>query len=44
MKILLDECVTKKIKKYLEEFELSGVTEQGWSVRMQSPAVGSHNH
>jgi predicted nuclease of predicted toxin-antitoxin system len=27
MKILLDECVTKRLKKYLEEFEVSTVRE-----------------
>lgn len=31
MKILLDECVTKRLKKYLEEFEVFTVTELGWS-------------
>lgn len=29
MKILLDECVTKRLKKYLEEFEVSTVRELG---------------
>ena len=27
MKILLDECVTKRLKKYLEEFEVLTVME-----------------
>ena len=27
MKILLDECVTKRLKEYLEEFEVSTVRE-----------------
>ena len=27
MKILLDECVTKRLKKYLSEFEVFTVTE-----------------
>jgi uncharacterized protein DUF5615 len=27
MKILLDECVTKSLKKHLEEFEVSTVRE-----------------
>ena len=27
MKILLDECVTKRLKKYLEEFEVFTVRE-----------------
>lgn len=31
MKILLDECVTKKLKPYLKEFEVHTVTELGWS-------------
>jgi hypothetical protein len=31
MKILLDECVTKKLKKHLGEFEVFTVTELGWS-------------
>jgi hypothetical protein len=31
MKILLDECVTKRLKKYLHEFEVFTVTELGWS-------------
>ena len=31
MKILLDECVTKKLKKFLTEFEVFTVTEMGWS-------------
>jgi len=30
MKILLDECVTKKLKSYLKEFEVYTVTELGW--------------
>lgn len=29
MKILLDECVTKQLKKYLEEFEIFTVRELG---------------
>ncbi len=31
MKILLDECVTKKLKAYLLEFDVQSVTEMGWS-------------
>ena len=31
MKILLDECVTKRLKKFLTEFEVFTVTESGWS-------------
>jgi hypothetical protein len=30
MKILLDECVTKKLKPYLKEFEVFTVTELEW--------------
>jgi len=30
MKILLDECVTKKLKAYLKEFDVFTVTELGW--------------
>ena len=31
MKILLDECVTKRLKPHLQEFEVFTVTESGWS-------------
>ena len=31
MKILLDECVTKKLKNHLIEFEIFTVSEMGWS-------------
>ena len=31
MKILLDECVTKHLKKYLTEFDVCTVSEMGWS-------------
>ena len=31
MKILLDECVTKRLKKYLEEFEVFTIRELGLS-------------
>jgi predicted nuclease of predicted toxin-antitoxin system len=31
MKILLDECVTKKLKRYLVEFEVATVVEMNWS-------------
>lgn len=31
MKILLDECVTRKLKQYLTEFEVKTVVEMGWS-------------
>ena len=30
MKILLDECVTKRLKSHLEEFEVYTVREMGW--------------
>ena len=31
MKILLDECVTRKLKRYLTEFEIKTVVEMNWS-------------
>jgi predicted nuclease of predicted toxin-antitoxin system len=31
MKILLDECVTKRLKQYLTEFEVHTLAEFGWS-------------
>jgi hypothetical protein len=31
MKILLDECVTRKLKRYLTEFEVKTVVEMNWS-------------
>lgn len=31
MKILLDECVTRKLKQHLAEFEVSTVVEMSWS-------------
>ena len=31
MKILLDECVTKKLKSHLNEFDVFTVVEMGWS-------------
>lgn len=31
MKILLDECVTKKLKRHLDEFEVRTVVDMGWS-------------
>jgi len=31
MKILLDECVTKKLKPHLTEFEVKTVVEMDWS-------------
>ena len=31
MKILLDECVTKRLKPYLTEFEIFTVSEMKWN-------------
>ena len=31
MKILLDECVTKRLKQHLKEFEVFTVTEMRWN-------------
>ncbi len=31
MKILLDECVTKRLKAHLSKHEVFTVTEQGWN-------------
>jgi predicted nuclease of predicted toxin-antitoxin system len=31
MKILLDECVTKRLKSYLTAHDVTTVTEKGWS-------------
>ncbi len=31
MKILLDECVTQKLKQHLAEFEVKTVVEMNWS-------------
>ena len=31
MKVLLDECVTKRLKSYLKDFEVHSVVEMGWS-------------
>jgi len=31
MKILLDECVTKKLKHHLKEFEVYTVSEMNWN-------------
>ncbi len=31
MKILLDECITKKLKSYLLDFEVYSVLEMNWS-------------
>ena len=30
MKVLLDECVTKRLKPYLKDFEVYTVVEMGW--------------
>jgi len=31
MKVLLDECVTKRLKTHLKDFDVHTVTELGWS-------------
>ena len=31
MKVLLDECVTKRLKSHLEDLEVYSVVEMGWS-------------
>jgi len=31
MKILLDECVTKRLKSYLTEFEVFTVSQMKWN-------------
>ena len=31
MKVLLDECVTRKLKLHLPEFDAQTVVEMGWS-------------
>ena len=31
MRILLDECVTKRLKPHLSQHEVATVTEKGWS-------------
>jgi predicted nuclease of predicted toxin-antitoxin system len=31
MKILLDECITKRLKPHLSQHEVATVTEKGWS-------------
>ena len=31
MKIILDECVTKRLKPHLPQHEVATVTEKGWS-------------
>jgi len=31
MKVLLDECVTKRLKPYLKDFDVCTVVEMGWS-------------
>jgi len=30
MKVLLDECITKRLKLYLKDFEVWTVSEMGW--------------
>ena len=31
MKVLLDECITKRLKSHLKDFEVYTVVEMGWS-------------
>ena len=31
MKVLIDECITKRLKPYLKDFEVYTVVEMGWS-------------
>jgi hypothetical protein len=31
MKVLLDECITKRLKPHLSDFEVCTVAEMGWS-------------
>ena len=31
MKILLDECLPKKMKTHLKQFEVTAVSDMGWS-------------
>ena len=31
MKVLLDECITKRLKPYLNNFEVYTILEMGWS-------------
>jgi len=46
MKVLLDECVTKRLKSYLKDFEVYTVLEMGWSGvkngRLMSLCVTDH--
>lgn len=30
MKLLLDECISKKLSEFFPEFEVKTVTEMGW--------------
>jgi len=46
MKVLLDECVTKRLKSYLKDFEVYTVPEMGWSGvkngKLMSLCVANH--
>jgi len=46
MKVLLDECVTKKLKSYLKDFEVYTVLEMGWTGvkngKLMSLCVANH--
>ena len=46
MKILLDECITKRLKPYCNEHEVYTVTEMGWSGikngKLMSSCVENH--
>ena len=39
MKILLDECVTKRLKPHLPEFEVSTIHEMGWNGKKNGELV-----
>ena len=46
MKVLLDECVTKRLKSQLKDFEVYTVVEMGWSGfkngKLLSQCVSNH--
>jgi predicted nuclease of predicted toxin-antitoxin system len=39
MKILLDECVTKRLKSHLAEFEVNTIHEMGWNGKKNGELV-----
>jgi hypothetical protein len=41
MKILSDECVTRKIKSHLDEYDVCTVFEMGWSGFKNGNLIGS---